>query len=71
MTSTKTCLQLFPAGNSWQKKRRPHVTDGPTAGGYAPCHHCGVEIYVGQGELSPAAGQRREHLAALADRRQS
>ena len=68
-TSTKTCLQRVRLGTTVHRVRRPHRTDGPTAGGYSECHECGMTVYVGQGELSPAAGQHREYLAAAVERR--
>jgi hypothetical protein len=63
--SSATCIQ--------RGKLRPHEVPaddaGGTQGGYSRCIHCGTDIYVGQGALSPIAGQAREAAAARADRR--
>lgn len=68
--TTKTCMQSVMTAHGRRERRSPHEPRiGPNADGYDTCLHCGVTIYVGQGELSPEASQRREHLAALADRR--
>ena len=68
-TTTKTCLQRVRVGTTWQRRRRPHVTDGSVAAGYARCAHCGADIYVGQGYQSPVTRQRAEAETARADQR--
>lgn len=68
--TTKTCMPpTRDAHGRTVQRRRPHDVPSSSADGYAQCAQCGVTVYVGQGEQSPAAGQRREHLAALADRK--
>lgn len=71
---SRTCIQRViaergPRKGQWIVARRPHVVPESTADGYAQCEECGASVYVGQGYLSPQAGQHREYLAALADRR--
>jgi hypothetical protein len=67
--ATKTCMQSVYVRGVLCKRRRPHVVPSATADGYARCEACGVDVYVGQGELSSQAMQHMEHLAALADQR--
>lgn len=65
---TKTCLQRIKRGTCWEHVRRPHAVPQSSDTGYAECRHCGASIYVGRGALSPEAAQRREYLAARADK---
>jgi ribosomal protein S14 len=68
--TTKTCTQKYISQRThcWTTGRRPHdPEESATQTGYSRCVHCGVEVYVGQGELSPERMQLREHLANRAD----
>jgi len=68
--TTKTCMQKHYSLRARRMiiRRLPHEpAESATVDGYSTCVYCGVSIYVGQGELSPQAGQLREHLAARAD----